>query len=97
MINKKIAGTMIALIALTAAAAPALAQFYVNTDSYGNPYHQPYYNDYTYRNYTPYDSYGYVPSRHHYRSNTSRSERMGAGIGAIVGLFAGRHGHRYDD
>jgi hypothetical protein len=78
-------GVLLALIALIAAIVPVFAQY--------NPYANPYYNNYAYRGYEPYNAYGYVPPIAGYHPYASAA--IGMGISAVVGLLARRHDHRY--
>ena len=78
-------GIQIVLAASMLAGAPALAQYYVN------PYcAYPNYNNHCYRGYAPY-GYGH----YHTVRNVAVGATIGAAAGALVGLLASPHGHRY--
>lgn len=78
-------GIFIALMTSMLAIAPAFAQYYVN------PYNAyPNYNNYGYRGYAPY-GYGH----YHTVRNVAIGAGIGAAAGALVGLLASPHGHRY--
>jgi hypothetical protein len=84
MRNRTAYGVLFALITALVSIAPVLAQFYVN------PYSNPNYNNYGYRGYTPYNSYGY----NHTARNVAVGTAIGSAVGAAVGLLASHHGHR---
>jgi len=86
MSNRTFSKIVFALTISVLAFSPALAQRF-----YDNPYGHPRYHDYGYRGYAPCGEYGYRRPDH-----TARNVAIGAGIGAVVGLLASHHGHRYD-
>jgi len=98
MSKRVFTGVFFALISGVFAITPVMAQgFYVNPHDhygtpYGNPYGNPHYNNYNYREYAPYQQYGYRRAPNH----TVRNVAIGAAIGAAVGLLASHHGHSYN-